>query len=159
MKTEEIRNREQRLIASNRKARYEFEVINTIECGIVLQGTEVKALRDGKGNLQDSYAGFKTKDSEEVILFNFHIGHYDHGNRENHEPKRERKLLLNKREAIKLKTAVTEKGITLIPLSVYFSGHLVKVELALCRAKKKYDKRETTKKRETEREIRRDFKY
>lgn len=159
MKTLEVMKREQKLIASNRKARHEFEVISSLECGIVLQGTEVKALRTGKCSMQDAYAGFKTKDDEDVYLFNLHISPYEHGNRENHEPKRERKLLLNRREAIKLKTAVSEKGITLIPLSVYFSGHLVKVELGLCRAKKKYDKRETTKQREADIEIRRKFKY
>ncbi len=158
MKSTEAFNRIQKTIATNRKARFEFEIIQTLECGVILQGTEVKALRTGKCSLQDAYAGFKSKLDEELYLFNLHISPYEHGNRENHEPKRMRKLLLNKKEAIKLKTAVSEKGITLIPLSVYFSGHLVKIELGLCRAKKKYDKRETTKKRESEIEIRRKFK-
>jgi len=159
MKTLEQQQRIEKLVATNRKAKFEFEILQTIECGIVLQGTEVKALRTGKCSLQDAYSGFSNKDSEELYIFNMHISPYDHGNRENHEPKRTRKLLVNKREAIKLKTAVSEKGITLIPLSVYFSGHLVKVKVALCRAKKKYDKRETTKSREAEIEIRRKFKY
>jgi len=105
--------------------------------------------------LQEAYATFQ---GEDLYLVNFHIAPYEHGNRENHEPKRPRKLLIHKREAFKLKSAVAEKGVTLIPLSIYFSGHLVKVEIGLCRSKKKYDKRETTKKRETEREIQRKYK-
>lgn len=154
MKTQEVLNREVKIIANNRKARHDFLVLQTIECGIVLQGTEVKSLRKGQCSLQEAYATFR---GEELYLVNFHIAPYEHGNRENHEPKRDRKLLVHKREAYKLKSAVQEKGVTLIPLSIYFSGHLVKVELGLCRAKKKYDKRETTKKRETEREIQRKY--
>ncbi len=150
MKTVEVFNREVKTIANNRKARHDFIVLQSIECGIVLYGTEVKSLRQGKCSLQEAYATFQ---GEDLYLVNFHIAPYEHGNRENHEPKRPRKLLVHKREALKLKSAVAEKGVTLIPLSIYFSGHLVKVEIGLCRSKKKYDKRETTKKRETEREI------
>ncbi len=155
MKTAEVLNREIKIIANNRKAHHDFIVLQSIECGIVLSGTEVKSLRQGKCSLQEAYASFQ---GEDLYLVNFHIAPYEHGNRENHEPKRPRKLLIHKREAFKLKSAVAEKGVTLIPLSIYFSGHLVKVEIGLCRSKKKYDKRETTKKRETEREIQRKYK-
>ncbi len=152
---EAVRERKQRLITSNRKARFEYEVVSTLECGIVLTGTEVKSLRTGRCSLQDSYAAVEIN---ELIIYNMHINEYEHGNRQNHIPKRDRKLLVHERELNKLRNAVNEKSMTLVPLSIYFSGHLVKVELALVRAKRKYDKRETTKKRETEREIRRSFK-
>lgn len=155
-KKDELKTRgELRLITSNRKAKFEYEMVSTIECGIVLTGTEVKSLRNGRCSLQDSYAGFE---GNELFVYNIHINEYEHGNRENHKPKRDRKLLANKYELNKLRNAVNEKGMTMVPLSIYFSGHLVKLELALVRAKRKYDKRETTKKRETDREIRRSFK-
>ncbi len=152
-------NRAQKLIASNRRARHDFEVIGIYEAGIMLCGTEVKSLRAGQCSLQDSHCKFLDKNSLELYIYHFHINPYEHGNRENHEPKRPRKLLLNLRELRKLKTAVVEKGIALIPLSAYFSGHLVKIELGLCRAKRKYDKREAKKEQETKREIDRKFKY
>lgn len=158
MKTDEILERQEKLITSNRKARHDFEIVNTIEAGIELKGTEVKSLRSGKANLQDAYGGYLHHDDDELYLFNFHINEYEQGNRENHKPKRARKLLIHKREAIKWKSAVNEKGLTIIPLKVYFSGHLIKVEIALVRAKKKFDKREATKKREQDREIRKKFK-
>lgn len=154
-KKDDIKTRAQKLITSNRRAKFEYEVVNTIECGIVLTGTEVKSLRQGRCSLQDSYAGFE---GNELYVYNIHINEYEHGNRENHKPKRDRKLLANKYELNKLRNAVNEKGMTMVPLSIYFSGHLVKLELALVRAKRKYDKRETTKKRETDREIQRTFK-
>ncbi len=150
--------RKEKLIAQNRKARFDFEITQVVEAGIVLLGTEVKSLREGKANMQDSYAAFLPKDSNELYVINLHINPYSHGNRENHEPKRNRKLLLNERELKKLRTATSEKGITLIPLSLYFSGAFVKIEIGLAKSKKKYDKRESTKERETEREIRRKFK-
>ncbi len=153
MNTIELKDRKKKVIASNRKARHDFEIIQTIESGIVLQGTEVKSLRAGKCSFQDAYAAFPDKNNYELFLYNFHISQYEHGNRNNHEPKRPRKLLLNKREAIKLCSSVQEKGLTLIPLSIYFSGPFVKLELALVRAKKKFDKREDLKKREATREI------
>jgi SsrA-binding protein len=159
MVPEEVRERKERIITSNRKAYHEYEIVQTFEAGIVLQGTEVKSLRSGKCSLQDAYAGFKTHDAEEIFAFNIHINPYEQGNRENHEPKRARKLLLNKREIIKIKTAVQEKSMTIIPLSIYFSGHLVKLKIALCRSKRKYDKREDTKKREVDREIHRKFRF
>lgn len=150
--------RKEKLIAQNRKARFDFEITQVVEAGIVLLGTEVKSLREGKANMQDSYAAFLPKDSNELYVINLHINPYSHGNRENHEPKRNRKLLLTERELKKLRTATSEKGITLIPLSIYFSGAFVKIEIGLAKSKKKYDKRESTKERETEREIRRKFK-
>ncbi len=150
--------RKEKLIAQNRKARFDFEITQVVEAGIVLLGTEVKSLREGKANMQDSYAAFLPKDSNELYVINLHINPYSHGNRENHEPKRNRKLLLTERELKKLRTATSEKGITLIPLSLYFSGAFVKIEIGLAKSKKKYDKRESTKERETEREIRRKFK-
>ncbi len=158
MKSSQNFERTEKIIAQNRKARHDFEIIQSIEAGIVLQGTEVKSLRTGKCSMQDSYAAFTQKDSLELSLLNLHISPYDHGNRENHEAKRPRRLLLTFRELKKLKTSVSEKGITLIPLSVYFSGPFVKVEIGLARSKRKYDKRESTKERETEREIRRKYK-
>ncbi len=159
MRASDIYEREEKTIASNRRARHDYEVVQVLEAGIMLQGTEVKSLRAGKCSLQDAYAGFKSVQEDELWLFNLHINEYEHGNRENHLPKRPRKLLVNAREARKLHTQVNEKGITLIPLSLYFSGHIVKVELGVCRSKKKFDKRESTKERETKREIDRKFKY
>ncbi len=151
----EAKERPKKIISTNRKARFEYEVLQVIECGIVLKGTEVKSLRAGKCNLLDSYAGFN---KNELYIFGLHIAEYEFGNRENHKPNRDRKLLVNSRELQKLKTAVEAKGLTLIPLSIYFSGHLAKIELALVRAKKKFDKREDVKKRDTEREINRNYK-
>ncbi len=158
-KTLEIREREIRTIVKNRKALHDFFIVSTYEAGIALRGTEVKSLRQRKCSLQDAYAGFPDSDSYELYLINMHINPYDQGNIYNHEPKRKRKLLLNRREVVKLKSAVQEKGFTIIPLSLYFSGRFVKVELGLAKAKKKYDKREDTKKKEVDREIRKKFKY
>ncbi len=156
---QEIRERRIKLITQNRKVRHEYQILQTYEAGIELRGTEVKSLRQGKCSIQDAYAAFPNKDSLELYLVNLHINPYEHGNIMNHEPKRRRKLLLNWRELNKLKTAVSEKGCTIVPVSIYFSGPFVKVEIALVRAKKKYDKREDKKKRETEREIQRKFRY
>jgi SsrA-binding protein len=150
--------RKEKLISQNRKARHDFEIVQSLEAGIMLQGTEVKSLRAGKANLQDSYAAFSKGEFTELFALNIHISPYDHGNRENHEAKRPRKLLLTERELKKLRTAVNEKGVTLIPLSLYFSGAFVKLELGLAKAKKKYDKRETTKERDVKRELQRKYK-
>lgn len=158
MKSTEAFERTEKIISTNRRASHDFLIMQTFEAGIALQGTEVKSLRNGKASLQDSYAAFIDKNSDELYLLNLHISPYSHGNRENHEPKRSRKLLLRQRELKKLKTSVNERGFTIIPLSLYFSGHIVKVEIALVKAKRKYDKRETTKKKETDREIRRKFR-
>ena len=154
----ENRERKTHLITSNKRAFHDFEVVQTFECGIVLQGTEVKSLRAGKANLQDAYATFPDKNTNELYLLNLHIAEYDFGNIANHKPKQPRKLLVSKREALKLRIAVNEKGLTIIPIRIYFSGPYVKVELGLVRAKKKYDKREDLKMKDAEMEIKRKFR-
>src|SRR5690606_4657255 len=121
-----------RLIVSNRKARHEYEVLDTWEAGIVLQGTEVKSLRNGKANLQDAFARF---DGGELWLYNLHISPYEQGSRFNHDPLRPRKLLLRRRELRKLLGQVEQKGLTLIPLDLHFRGGVAKVTLALARGK------------------------
>ena len=143
-------------ITVNRKARYEYSIIQTFETGIVLVGTEVKSLRQGKANLVDSYA--KLEDSE-VWLVNLHISEYSQGNINNHDPKRDRKLLLNKSEIRKLVGKTKEKGLTLIPLRLYFKKGRVKLELALAKGKKVYDKRKDIAKRDFERDQERKIKY
>lgn len=159
MKTTETTERVIKLIATNRRAKHDYEIIQTFEAGICLVGTEVKSLRQGKCSLQDAYIGFLNYNSNEVFLFNCHISPYSYGNRENHQPKRPRKLLLNRNEINKLRSALQEKGYTVVPLTMYFSGPFVKLEIALVKPKRKYDKRESTKERETKREIERKFKY
>ena len=141
-----------KIIANNRKANFQYLILSRYEAGLVLLGTEVKSLREGKVNLKDSYAKFK-KDG--LWLNNCHINEYKFGNLNNHEPLRERKLLLNKRELKKIKTQLQEKGLTLIPLKIYFKGSLVKIEMGIAKGKKLYDKRESIKKRETERKLKR----
>jgi SsrA-binding protein len=153
----ENKDRPTKLITSNRKALHEFFVDQTFEAGIVLQGTEVKSLRSGKSSLQDAYAAFPNKDSDDFYIMNLHIPEYTFGNIANHKPKRPRKLLITKREARKLRTAVSEKGMTIIPLSLYFSGPYVKVEIGLVRAKKKYDKREELKTKDVQKELKRKY--
>ena len=147
---------EEKNITVNRKARHEYTVLQTYEAGIVLQGTEVKSLRQGKANLVDSYANLK---NGEIWLFGAHISVYEQGNINNHEPTRTRKLLLNKSEIKKLIGKVKEKGLTLIPLRLYFKNGKVKVELALAKGKKVYDKRESIAKRDMQREQERNNKY
>ncbi len=141
---------EQRLIVSNRKARHEYQILEVIETGIVLKGTEVKSLRKRNANLQDSYAIIK---NGELWLLGLHINPYEQGNINNHDPVRTRKLLIQKKELRKLFSSVSEHGLTLVPLSMYFKGPYAKVELAVARGKKSYDKRESIKKREAERNI------
>ena len=140
----------QRISISNRKARHDYFIIEAFEAGIVLTGTEVKSLRKGNANLQDSYAELR---SGEVWLEGMHINPYEHGSIYNHEPRRKRKLLLQKKQIRKLLGGLKEKGLTLVPLSVYFKGPYAKVELALARGKKSYDKREAIAKRESDRNI------
>jgi len=139
-----------KVIATNRKANFEYEVLERYEAGIVITGTEVKSLRIGKANLQDAYGRIS---NDEVWLINSHISEYKFGNINNHEPLRNRKLLLNRKEIRKIKQALQEKGLTLVPLKMYFRGSLVKVEIGIARGKKLYDKRESIKKRETERKL------
>ncbi|HEV7569905.1 MAG TPA: SsrA-binding protein SmpB [Thermoanaerobaculia bacterium] len=139
----------EKLIASNKKAFHDYFVLQKAEAGLALTGTEVKSLRDGKANIKDSYVLFK---DGEAFLFNAHISPYSHGNLQNHEPERNRKLLLHRREIEKLREQVVEKGLTVVPLRLYFKGGKIKVEIAVVRGKKLYDKRETEKKRELDRE-------
>ncbi|MCJ7811798.1 SsrA-binding protein SmpB [bacterium] len=144
-----------KIVTQNRRARHEYHILNTWEAGIVLQGTEVKSLRTGKANLKDSYARIQT---DEVILYHFHISPYEKGNIYNHDPVRPRKLLLHKREIRKLRGSVEEKGLTLIPLKVYFKAGKAKIELALAKGKKFYDKRAAIAKRDADRETERILK-
>lgn len=139
----------EKLIASNKKAFHEYFVLQKFEAGIALTGTEVKSLRDGNVNLKDSYVNFQRG---EAFLFAVHISPYAHGNRENHEPERPRKLLLHRREIEKLFEQLVEKGLTIVPLRLYFKKGKVKVEIAVVRGKKLYDKRATEKTRELDRE-------
>ncbi|GBD43543.1 SsrA-binding protein [bacterium HR40] len=139
-----------RLIAQNRRARFEYHIEETIEAGIALTGTEVKSLREGRANINEAYAA---EQGGELWLFNAHISEYPAANRFNHEPRRPRKLLLHKRQIEHLIGAVQRKGMTLVPLSIYFAPNgKVKVELALARGKKLHDKRETMKERDWQRE-------
>lgn len=144
-----------KVVSTNRKARHDYNIEETFEAGVVLTGTEIKSVRAGQINLQDSFALIR---DGEVWLVGAHISPYRHGNRENHEPRRERKLLLHRREINKLAGRVQEKGWTLIPLRVYLRDGLAKVELGLARGKRLYDKRETIAKRDYDREMRRAVK-
>ena len=154
----EYKKRTYKLITSNKKAFFNYEIMNKIEAGIQLTGTEVKSLRRGKCSLQDSYCFFPSKENDELFCVNIHIPEYEQGNIYNHDPKRRRKILIHRRELIRWRTLVNEKAYTIVPTEIYFSGHLVKIEIALVKPKKLYDKRETVKKRDTEREIKRAFK-
>ena len=139
-----------KIICQNKKARHNYFIEDTMEAGIVLRGTEVKSLRDGRANLVDSYA---TVERGEVWLNNCHIDPYAPASQFSHHPMRKRKLLLNKREIAKLIGKTQEKGYNLIPLKVYFKAGKAKVELSLAKAKKMHDKRDSLKKREAQREI------
>jgi SsrA-binding protein len=136
-------------IATNRKARHDYSIVDTYECGVVLMGTEVKSLRAGRASLVDAFA---TVDDGEVWLRGLHITEYELGTWTNHEPRRNRKLLLHKAEILKLIGKTKESGLSLVPLSMYFKDGKVKVELALAKGKKAYDKRQTLAKRDAERE-------
>lgn len=137
-------------IAKNRKAWHEFEILDTWEAGLVLLGTEVKALRNGRVSLGDSYGEIR---KGEAWLQKMHIGPYEMGNRENHEPFRSRKLLLSKRELRKMRPKLEEQGLTLIPLKIYFKHGLVKIELGLGRGKKIHDKRDSKAKKDVDRRM------
>lgn len=139
----------------NRKARFNYDVVDTIECGIVLKGTEIKSIRAGKANIKDSYGIIK---NNEAYILNMHIRPYENGGVFNHEETRTRKLLLHKNEIIKLKNKLELEGFTLIPLKVYFVNGKAKIDLGLCKGKKLYDKREDVKKRDIEREIAKKYK-
>jgi SsrA-binding protein len=138
------------VVAENRRARFDYFIEDRFEAGIALVGTEVKSLRHGEGSIAESYA---TVEGDEIWLINSHIPEYSHGNQLNHQPRRQRKLLLSKREIAKLNGAITRQGLTVVPLSIYFNGRgRAKVELALARGKKVHDKRETVKQRDWKRE-------
>lgn len=142
-------------IVKNKKALFNYEIIEKYESGIVLLGTEVKSLRERAVNMSDSYASFK---KGELFIVNMHISQYHFGNINNHEPLRERKLLMKKRELKRLFGKVKEQGLTLIPISLYFSKGKVKVEIALAKGKKLHDKRETLKRKTLDREMERYIK-
>lgn len=141
---------EQKVIANNPKARHDYFIDDTLECGIVLVGTEVKSIRNGKVNLKDSFAMIK---DGELYIHNMHISPYEQGNIYNKDPMRTRKLLVHKREIQKLIGMIKQKGITLVPLSIYFDRNHVKLELAVARGKKLYDKRQDIAKKDAERRI------
>jgi SsrA-binding protein len=134
----------------NRKARHDYHLLERYEAGLVLQGTEVKSLRAGKVNIRDSFARVE---GNEIFLYDLHISPYDHGNRENHDPKRPRKLLLHKKEIKKLYNGMLQAGFTIVPTQMYFSKGRAKVEIALATGKREYDKREAIKERETQQTI------
>jgi SsrA-binding protein len=141
-----------KLITTNRRARHDYEVLDTFEAGIALVGPEVKSLRAGRANLSDAYAMIRRG---EVFLIHAHISPYEQAGRENPDPRRERKLLLHRSEIRRLDGRVAERGLTLVPLSLYFRNGRAKVELAVARGKKRIDKRETIRRREQEREVQR----
>ncbi|HEB75328.1 MAG TPA: SsrA-binding protein SmpB [Nitrospirae bacterium] len=145
-----------KVVCQNRKAYHDYHIEETYEAGIVLTGTEVKSLREGKANLQDSYVIIK---DGEAFLLNCHISPYRYGNIMNHDPVRTRKLLFHKKEIMRLMGRVAQKGYSLIPLKIYFKGPYVKVEVALARGKRLYEKRERIKEREARREIERALKH
>ena len=135
----------------NRKAKYNYQIFETVEAGIVLTGTEIKSLRLGKANIKDSYARVK---NNEIFLINMHISSYDNGNIFNHDETRERKLLLHKKEILKFRDKIKLEGYTIVPLKVYLKNGRAKVLIGLAKGKKNYDKREDIKKRDIERSIR-----
>ena len=140
----------------NRKARFDYEIIDTYETGIVLTGTEIKSIRNGKCNLKDSYGIIR---NNEVFLINMFINYYEEGNRFNHNETRSRKLLLHKKEISKLKSYIDLDGYTLVPLKLYFKNNIAKILLGVGKGKKNYDKRESIKEKDLQRQARKDFKY
>lgn len=144
-----------KIICQNKKAFHEYFIEETYEAGIVLVGTEVKSLRDGKAQLVDSYAVFK---GDELFMLNAHISPYSHAARDNHEPTRSRKLLLHKKELNKLQGKINERGFALVPLKLYFSRGKIKAEIALVKGKKLHDKRETLKKSAMKKDVERELK-
>ena len=145
------RQKAEKNIAENRKAFHDFHILETFEAGVALLGTEVKAIREGRVNLRDSYGRVE---GGEVFVMNIHISPYSHRGYSDHEPLRRRKLLLHKQEIRKLVGKTTERGMTLVPLRLYFRNGLVKMAIGLAKGKKEFDRRETIKRRETDRETR-----
>lgn len=142
-------------MATNRKARHEYDIIDTVEAGIALKGTEIKSIRNGKVSLQD---GFASIEQGEIFLFGVHIANYEQGNQFNVDPLRKRKLLMHKNQINRLQGEVSQAGMTLIPLKVYIKNGVAKVLIGLAKGKKQYDKRETLKRREQQRDIDRAIK-
>lgn len=140
---------------NNKKAYFDYQILDTIETGLVLSGTEIKSIRDGRANLKDSYAIVK---NGEVFILNMHISHYKEGNIFNHDETRTRKLLLNKKEIFKLRDTVVLNGNTLIPLKIYFKNNRAKLLLGIAKGKKNYDKRESIKQRDVNRELKKQYK-
>ncbi|HEX5069870.1 MAG TPA: SsrA-binding protein SmpB [Vicinamibacterales bacterium] len=150
--TEARKTREDAVVADNRKAGYDFHLLEQFEAGLVLTGTEVKAAREGRVNLRDAFCRLE---GAEAYLLNAHIGQYSHGGYASHDPTRRRKLLLNKAELNKLLGKTTERGLTIVPLRMYFNKKgRIKLAIALAKGKKQYDKRETIRRREADRETR-----
>ncbi len=145
-----------KIIATNRKAYHEYIILHSLETGIMLKGTEVKSVREGKINLKDSYVIIK---DNEAFILNMHISPYHHGTAFNHEPLRTRKLLLHREEINKLNVKIKERGLTLVPLKVYLKKGHIKIELALVKGKKLYDRREDIAKRDLDRETKREIKH
>jgi SsrA-binding protein len=141
---------EDRVVATNRRARHEYEILETLEAGLVLRGTEVKSLRNGQVNFKDSYV---TVRNGEPWLLGCHVSPYSHGTDANHDPERDRKLLLHRREITRLIGKISEKGLTVVPLKLYFKQGRIKIEIGLARGKKLHDKRATLRERETRREM------
>lgn len=146
----------EKIAIKNRRARHEYHILETWEVGMVLVGTEVKSLREGKGNLQDSFA--RLDHQGELWLHNLHISPYEMGNRFNHDPLRPRKLLMHRNQLRKLVGQVEQKGLTLVPLDIHFTGGIAKVNLALVRGKQLHDKRETLRERADQRDVERAYK-
>lgn len=142
-------------VARNRRAHHDYQILERLEAGIVLVGSEVKSLREGRASLVDSFARVERG---EVFLHNAYIPEYSHGGRFNHEPRRPRKLLLHRAEIDRLASKVAEKGLTLVPLSIYFRRGLAKVELGLCKGKREYEKRESIRRRDLEREVQQELR-
>ncbi|HOJ64248.1 MAG TPA: SsrA-binding protein SmpB [Spirochaetota bacterium] len=145
----------EKTIIYNKKANFEYIFLDKFESGIQLKGTEVKSLREGKCSIGEAYI---IEQGNEIFIKNMNISHFKHGNINNHDPLRLRKLLLHKKEIEKIKRAIKEKGTTVVPIRLYFKGSLVKVEIAIAKGKKLYDKRETIKERETKKHIAREMK-
>jgi len=141
-----------KVVADNRRARHDFDILEVYEAGIELLGTEVKSMRMGRANLADSFARVE---KGELWLYNCNISPYDHGNRFNHEPTRKRRLLMHRREILKLKSKMAEKGLTLVPLKLFFKGNWAKLDLALAKGRQLYDKRESIAKKENKRQMER----
>lgn len=140
----------------NREAKFNYFILEEYECGIVLVGTELKSIRSGKANIKDSYATIR---NNELYLLNMHISAYKEGNIFNHEERRTRKLLMHKHEIVKINNRIMQEGLTLVPLKLYFKKNRVKILLGLCKGKKNFDKRETIKERDLQREKQKLHKY